>query len=117
MYGLVEASLLGCPIVLPPHFGMMKVRINHTTIFISLVSSAGTFSLVVDTMPLFRPRQNFFFAGANKHVCAECIGFVRGFGHQKVLKLCHSTFFDVNYKVVKMCVVCVGREFKGGDMG
>lgn len=24
MYGLVEASLLGCPIVLPPHFGMMK---------------------------------------------------------------------------------------------
>ena len=101
MYGLVEASLLGCPIVLPPHFGMMKVRINHTTIFISLVSSAGTFSLVVDTMSLFRPRQNFFFAGANKHVCAECIGFVREFGHQKVLKL-----FDLHRHKVHCACIC-----------
>ena len=87
---------------------------SHYNLHQSGVSSAGTFSLVVYTLPLFRPRQNFFFAGANKHVCAEGIGFVRGFGHQQVLKLCHSTLFD---EVVKICVGCVGREFKGSDMG
>ena len=62
MYGLVEATLLGCPIILPPHFGMMNVRSTRCKMSHLLQGSL----LIVSNS-----RQNFFFAGANKHVCAE----------------------------------------------